>query len=241
MGQLVPLQHGEEWPRRFKLTVALCDGAPARLQAGLALPGVRLVLHAPYRLSSIEPCFDYARYRDEKSQTYLRALMASFRDMQPYLLHMWQLKSFWHQGKLCENDVDIQRWEQAEAMPPIPADIASLNSFFAAGGGSEGEGDGRGGGGSNGELIARMVEEMKLHRDVFMNMERGGHELSTFWLRKTQKPVLAVLCVRRRRRDDEPGGLPEFEFHRVGKYLKNRYTYQVKPFNLSSETVLPLK
>ena len=151
----VALTHGEEWPRRFKLTVALCDGAPARLQA----------------------------------------LMASFRDMQPYLLHMWQLKSFWHMGNLCENDVDIQRWEQAEAMPPIRADVDSLKAFFAAAGKNDNEGEGDDGG--DGALVARMVEEMKRHRDVFMSIEQGGHELSTFWLRKTQKPVLAVLCVRR--------------------------------------------
>lgn len=182
----VAAAYGDEWPRRFKLTVALCDGAPARLQA----------------------------------------LMASFRDMQPYLLHMWQLKSFWHQGKLCENDVDIQRWEQAEAMPPIPADAKSLRAFFAAGGAmsedqdrGEGQGEGGGeeigpdaGGDGDGALIARMVDEMKRHRDVFVNLGEG-HELSTFWLRKTQKPVLAVLCVRRQR--DKPGG-GDFtpEFHR---------------------------
>ena len=53
---------GEEWPRRFKLTMALCGGAPARLQA----------------------------------------LTAAFRDMQPYLLHVWRLKTFWHQGLLTE-------------------------------------------------------------------------------------------------------------------------------------------
>lgn len=161
----VAATHGDEWPRRFKLTVALCDGAPARLQA----------------------------------------LMASFRDMQPYLLHMWQLKSFWHKGKLCENEVDIQRWEQAEALPPIPADPESLNSFFAAAGGHR----------RDAELIAGMVDEMREHRDTFLRIQRGGHELSTFWLRKTQKPVLAVLCVRRHiDAPSEPGKHPTPEFHR---------------------------
>ena len=62
---------GEEWPRRFKLTMALCGGAPARLQA----------------------------------------LTAAFRDMQPYLLHVWRLKTFWHQGLLRKDDVDMQKWE----------------------------------------------------------------------------------------------------------------------------------
>ena len=47
-------------------------------------------------------------------------------------------------------------------------------------------------------MVARIVEEMKAHRDVFVGLERGAHELSSFWLRKTRKPVLAVLCVRKR-------------------------------------------
>ena len=75
-------------------------------------------------------------------------------------------------------------------------------------------------------MVARIVEEMKAHRDVFVGLERGAHELSSFWLRKTRKPVLAVLCVRKRdaERDgvdaDADGDLDAsavdetFEFHR---------------------------
>ena len=48
-------------------------------------------------------------------------------------------------------------------------------------------------------LVTEMVQEMKRHRDVFLSMSHGEHELGEFWLRKTQKPVLAVLCVRRRK------------------------------------------
>ena len=48
-------------------------------------------------------------------------------------------------------------------------------------------------------LVTEMVQEMKRHRDVFLSMSHGKHELGEFWLRKTQKPVLAVLCVRRRK------------------------------------------
>ena len=147
---------GEEWPNRFKLTMALCGGAPARLQA----------------------------------------LTAAFRDMQPYLLHVWRLKTFWHQGLLRRDDVDMQRWEQAEGAPPTRSTPDALRSFFAPGGLTRHEqkvAD------EDARLVAGMVQEMKKHRDVFLSMSHSKHELGEFWLRKTQKPVLAVLCVRRRR------------------------------------------
>ena len=76
------------------MTMALCGGAPARLQA----------------------------------------LTAAFRDMQPYLLHVWRLKTFWHQGLLRRDDVDMQRWEQAEGAPPTRSTPDALRSFFAPGG-----------------------------------------------------------------------------------------------------------
>ena len=178
----VAAARGEEWPRRFKLTVALCDGTPARLQA----------------------------------------LVASFRDMRPYLLHMWQLKNFWHRGALCFRDVDIQRWERAEATPPVAADELEATLAAAAAGGSPAD---LARAARDAAVVARMVEEMKAHRDVFMGLERDAHELSSFWLRKTRKPVLAVLCVRKRdaEPDDIDGGSgvdaaaavdETFEFHR---------------------------
>ena len=158
--------HGEAWPRRFKLTIALCDGTPARLQA----------------------------------------LMASFRDMSPFLLHAWQPKRFWHRGVLKPSDVDIQRWERAEATPPMKADEASLVAHF--GGGGEGDevtttrptrGEDEEGEENDGAIISRMVDEMKKHRDAYVAAaSEKTNELGAFWLRKTRKPVLAVLCVRKK-------------------------------------------
>ena len=147
---------GEDWPRRFKLTMALCGGAPARLQA----------------------------------------LTAAFRDMQPYLLHVWRLKTFWHQGLLRRDDVDMQRWERAEGAPPTRSTPDALRSFFAPGGLTRHE---QKAADEDARLVTGMVQEMKKHRDVFLSMSHSKHELGEFWLRKTRKPVLAVLCVRRRR------------------------------------------
>jgi cytidine deaminase len=45
--------------------------------------------------------------------------------------------------------------------------------------------------------IARVVEEIKLfRREMQETFLQESHELSRFWLRKTRKPVLAVLLVR---------------------------------------------
>ena len=121
--------------------------------------------------------------------------------MRPYLLHMWQLKNFWHRGALCFQDVDIQRWARAEATPPVAADEIEATLAAAAAGGSPTD---LARAARDAAVVARIVEEMKAHRDVFVGLERGAHELSSFWLRKTRKPVLAVLCVRKRdaERDD---------------------------------------
>ena len=140
-----------------------------------------------------------------------------------YLLHMWQLKNFWHRGALCFRDVDIQRWARAEATPPVAADEIEATLAAAAAGGSPTD---PARAARDAAVVARIVEEMKAHRDVFVGLERGAHELSSFWLRKTRKPVLAVLCVRKRdaERDgvdaDADGDLDAsavdetFEFHR---------------------------
>ena len=52
----------------------------------------------------------------------------------------------------------------------------------------------------NATVTADMVREMRKHRDAFRKVSddaqsSNSHELLSFWLRKTRKPVLAVLCV----------------------------------------------
>ena len=59
---------------------------------------------------------------------------------------------------------------------------------------------------------------MKAHRDAFLNAAKEEtHELTSFWLRKTRKPVLAVLCVLKAASAAKPRRVVEesdFEFHR---------------------------
>ena len=56
------------------------------------------------------------------------------------------------------------------------------------------------GGGRGRATGRRHVQEMKKHRDVFLSMSHSKHAArESFGCEKTRKPVLAVLCVRRRR------------------------------------------
>ena len=166
---------GEEWVRRFKLTVALCDGTPARLHA----------------------------------------LMSSFRDMRPYLAHAFRLKRFWHAGELDTGDVDIQRWARAEAAPPTRLDRLELVLRSTGAGASEADAAHAA---TEARVTIELVKEMKAHRDAFLNAAKeGAHELTSFWLRKTRKPVLAVLCVLKAASAAKPRRViaaRDFEFHR---------------------------
>ena len=168
---------GEEWVKRFKLTVALCDGTPARLHA----------------------------------------LMATFRDMRPYLAHAFRLKRFWHDGELDTGDVDIQRWARAEAAPPIPLARLEL-ALRGAGVGVGASSADIARAGMEASVTLRLVREMKAHRRAFAGAaKRGAHELTSFWLRKTRKPVLAVLCAVKAASATKPRRLlaaDDFEFHR---------------------------
>ena len=166
---------GEEWLGRFKLTVALCDGTPARLHA----------------------------------------LMSSFRDMRPYLAHAFRLKRFWRVGELDTGDVDIQRWARAEAAPPIPYGKLEL-VLGKAGAGASSADETRAA--RDAYVMHLLVREMKTHRDAFTAAaKRGEHELTSFWLRKTRKPVLAILCVVKASSAAKPRhelDSSDFEFHR---------------------------
>jgi len=100
-------------------------------------------------------------------------------------MHMWQKKTFWEEGLLCLDDIEALGSEEIEALPPVPARsfgadphvrlvverLQKLKKDFdrvVAGGGSSGSG---GGGGL------------------------CGHDLASFWHRKTGKVVLSVLVV----------------------------------------------
>ncbi|KAF1317256.1 hypothetical protein FI667_g14925, partial [Globisporangium splendens] len=99
----------------------------------------------------------------------LSALNASLRIYRPSYLHLWQLKTFWHERKLSMADVDFHSFENIEASPCVAVTDADA-------------------------MTRTLVKEMRIFRDQFLQAEGEG-EVGNFWLRKSRKPVLAVLLI----------------------------------------------
>ncbi|CAH0489028.1 unnamed protein product [Peronospora farinosa] len=99
----------------------------------------------------------------------LSALNASLRIYRPSYLHIWQLKTFWHERKLSMVDVDFHSFEKIEASPLVAPSKADA-------------------------MTQMVVREMRMFRDQFLSAEGEG-EVASFWLRKSRKPVLAVLLI----------------------------------------------
>ncbi|POM78292.1 Hypothetical protein PHPALM_4191 [Phytophthora palmivora] len=99
----------------------------------------------------------------------LSALNASLRMYRPSYLHIWQLKTFWHERKLSMVDVDFHSFENIEASPLVAPSKADA-------------------------MTQMIVREMRMFRDQFLSAEGEG-EVASFWLRKSRKPVLAVLLI----------------------------------------------
>ena len=106
------------------------------------------------------------------ARTY--AIQASLRPYRPTYMHFWQLKTYWHSDKVCEDDVEVHSFEDMEVEPPCEVEEC--------------------------DTITRMVvEEMKRFRNEFREVEElgiDGSDLRQFWLRKSKKPVLAILLAR---------------------------------------------
>jgi len=100
------------------------------------------------------------------------AIQTALRTFRPTYYHMWQLKTFWHERKIVDDDVEVHSFEEMETSPAIESDDLQ------------------------GELDM-VVQEMKVFRqEVFDIMQRkDSSDIHSFWLRKTHKAVLAVLLV----------------------------------------------
>lgn len=102
------------------------------------------------------------------------AIQAALRPYRATFFHFWQLKTFWHESKVTEEDIEILTFEDMETVPAMEVSKTS-------------------------EKVQLVVEEILKFKSDFLSSEtsRDGQmtDLRSFWLRKTQKPVLAVLLV----------------------------------------------
>mmetsp|Transcript_19651 Transcript_19651/g.27791 ORF Transcript_19651/g.27791 Transcript_19651/m.27791 type:complete len:730 (-) Transcript_19651:183-2372(-) len=99
------------------------------------------------------------------------AIQASLRPYRPSYFHFWQLKTFWHDTKICEDDIEAHSFEDMETVPAM--EISQTN-----------------------KREQMVVEEIKRFREEFLEtVHSHQNDIRQFWLRKTKKPVLAVLLV----------------------------------------------
>ena len=114
------------------------------------------------------------------SSARVGAINASLRNYRPNYMHFWQLKRFWKQQRLCDEDVEYHTFTEIATIPAVPVE---------------------GGSSSRVTQEAKMViDEMIKFRKEFHTVRCLGntsHDLAAFWMRKSQKPVLSVLLVRK--------------------------------------------
>lgn len=99
------------------------------------------------------------------------AIQTSLRPYTPCTMHFYEPKTFWHEAKICDDDVVRLSFEDMETVPAMEVEKTSSN-------------------------VQMVVKEMNIFRQHFLQaMKEGKNDLHSFWLRKTKKPVLAVLLV----------------------------------------------
>ena len=102
----------------------------------------------------------------------ISAVNAAMRSYRPDYLHVWRTKTFWDTRMLSEEDVESHTFKKLEMRP------ATHRSQLGP--------DDKG-----------LVDEMVRYKRQFEAVrDSDTHELTTFWLRKTGKAVLAVLLTR---------------------------------------------
>eukprot|EP00536_Pseudo-nitzschia_multiseries_P009919 jgi/Psemu1/325849/estExt_fgenesh1_pg.C_2890012 len=106
------------------------------------------------------------------------AIQASLRTFKPTYCHFSQLKTFWHELKIVSSDVEIHSFEEMETVPPQGSDQFKDRP-----------------------LVKQVVDEIKKFRDEFIQIlhdsSEDSNDIRAFWLRKTHKPVIAILAVQR--------------------------------------------
>ena len=105
------------------------------------------------------------------------AIQSCLRSFRPTYFHIWALKTLWHDGKVCYDDVEMFSFSEIDTSPAVDVNLLKR---------SERE--------SND--IRLIVEEMlKFKIEYLESALNPRSDIKKFWLRKSQKPVLSVLLV----------------------------------------------
>ena len=106
------------------------------------------------------------------SHARTHAIQTSLRPYRPRYYHLWQLKTFWHDTKIVEDDLEVHSFESMETVPAVDVKFVSAE-------------------------VQLVIDEIKAFRNDFLESLRQDNDIAQFWLRKTKKPVLAVLLVKK--------------------------------------------
>lgn len=109
------------------------------------------------------------------SSARISAISAALKPYRPDYMHFWQLKTFWNETKVCDDDMECLSFEEISTEPAQTIDQTDPSVRLAVA-----------------EMI-RFKEEFEFIR----NDPSIETDLASFWLRKTKKPVLAVLLVQK--------------------------------------------
>lgn len=108
------------------------------------------------------------------SSARISAINQSLRHYQPSYMHFWQLKSFWREQKVYHDDVESHTFEEIATEPAMR--ISMIKDPL---------------------ILAAVNEIDAFHSELIAALRDNNHDITDFWLRKTLKPVLAVLIVQK--------------------------------------------
>ena len=101
-----------------------------------------------------------------------QAIQSSLRSYKPTYFHFWQLKTFWHESKIVDDDIEVHSFATMESKPAI--DTTHIRDPY----------------------LQAVVSEMRAFYDEMITaLNNNDNDIDRFWLRKSHKPVLAVLLV----------------------------------------------
>ena len=109
------------------------------------------------------------------SSARINTINAALSAYRPSYLFFWRLKTFWHSGIITEEDVETHSYEDITITPAVQVSDASRQV----------------------QLVVQEMKDFKEEFDRVRDMPSTEHDLTAFWLRKTKKPVLAVLLVQK--------------------------------------------
>ena len=107
------------------------------------------------------------------------AIQSCLRSFHPTYFHIWQLKTFWHDGKVCFDDLEVFSFSEIDTTPALDVNLLDKKK-------------------KESKDVKLVVDEMLRFKVEYLeSVLLSNSDIRDFWLRKTKKPVLSVLLVQK--------------------------------------------